>query len=197
VPECLDPGVLSDLLGPSPTLTICLPAGMANVPGDTISVEICPAEGAQPCGLTQTPGCPVEITSITAALDVPARTVSILFDGRVNDLPIVVSESVFNTKTTCTTDIHGADASAPFHFEAVIPLEVQEVSPGVLEIVGTGAVTIENVEMRLTVSGGLLCALFQAGQGAFVDGIVSQLGTLAGAITGPLEEAVVGLRLCE
>ena len=193
---CIDQGTIDELLGQSLSFTFCIPAGLATLPVNPFTIAICPSEGAQPCGLTQLAGCAVEISSITASVDVLGRRLLVRFEGRVNALPIAVTESIFNTTTTCTTNIHGQDPNMPFSFEAVIPLEVVTILPGIEEVTGTGAGTVENVDLALTSTGGLVCVLFQAGQAALLDPLVSQLATLTNALSENLGSQLVGLRLC-
>jgi hypothetical protein len=194
--ECLDQEVLDGLTGQIPSFSICLPAGVLNFPTDTLSISVCPSEGASPCGAAQAPGCPVNMESVTATMDVPGRAIKLRFAGRVDDLPITVTESLFGTSATCLNDIHGATAADPFSFEAVLPLEVIEVSPGVEEITGTGVSSIENVDIVLTSSGGLLCVLFQAGQSVFIDALVAQLEGLTQQVSDSIASQLVGLKLC-
>ena len=194
--ECLDQEMLDGLVGQVPSFSFCLPAGVLNFPTDTLSVSVCPSEGASACGATQAPGCPVSMDSVTASVDVPGRAIRLRFAGRVEDLPIIVSESLFGTSATCLNDIHGANAADPFSFEVVLPLEVAEVSPGVEEITGTGESAIENVDIALTSSGGILCVLFQAGQGAFIEALVAQLQQLTQQVSDGIGSQLVGLKLC-
>ena len=194
--ECLDQTMLDGLVGQIPSFSFCLPAGVLNFPTDTLSISVCPSEGASACGATQTPGCPVNMESVTASVDVPGHALKLRFSGRVDDLPITVSESFLGTSATCLNDIHGASAADPFSFEAVLPLEVSEVSPGVEEITGTSESTIENVDIALTSSGGILCVLFQAGQGAFIDAIVAQLEQVTQQVSDGIGSQLVGLKLC-
>jgi hypothetical protein len=85
---------------------------------------------------------------------------------------------------------------APFAFELAVPLEVVSVEPGVEEISGLGEVTVENQDIVMTASGGLVCLLFQAGQQAFVGLILTQFQTVTQTLVGGIAEEIVGLRLC-
>lgn len=193
---CIDQGAIDELLGQSLAFTFCLPAGTATIPGDSFSVAICPAEDAKPCGEAEQPGCPVEITSVKGSLDVAGRRLVLRFEGRVTDLPIIVTESFLNTSTTCLTDFHGQAADAPFSFELVIPLAVEEAPPGTFVVTGAGEGTVENVDLALTATGGIVCRLFQAGQGAFIALLLAPLEELAKAVSAQIGQALVGQSLC-
>jgi hypothetical protein len=194
---CLDQELLDTLLGPMPSFTLCLPAGIAALGTDTFLVSVCPAEGALPCGLTQLAGCPLEITSIRASVDVAGSRLVVRFEGRVDELPIQVTEMLFNTTTTCLTSIHGQAAADPFSFDVVVPLETRTIEPGMREITGVGEGVVGNQAVVLTASGNLICTLFQAGQSAFIGLIVTQVEALTNQVVGSLGAQVVGLRLCE
>jgi hypothetical protein len=193
---CLDQELLDGLLGTAIGFGFCLPAGVLEFPLDRITVAVCPESAAPPCGVAQAPGCPVELTSVSGWVDVEGARVGLRFEGRVDDLPVQVSESLFNTSTTCLTDFHGASPSQPFRFDAVIPLIVEEVAPGVFEVTGAGEGSLENVDMAMSVSGGLLCQLFQAAQGAFIPLLLEPLEALTRSAAENLGGSLVGLRLC-
>ena len=85
----------------------------------------------------------------------------------------------------------------PFSFEAVVPLQVTPVSPGVSEITGVGESAVENIDMALTASGNLLCTLFQAGQDVLIGLIVTSLQQVTQSAADNLVSQLVGLRLCQ
>ena len=86
---------------------------------------------------------------------------------------------------------------SPFRFDVVIPLVTEEIEPGVFEIVGTEEARIDNVDMSLESTGGIVCALFEALQGPFLDLLLTPLAEAASALAKQLNEVVVGLLLCE
>ena len=193
---CIDQQAIDELLGNALAFTFCVPAGVVSIPGDTFSVEVCPAEGASPCGELQQPGCPVELTSVTGALRTAEAQVVLRFEGRVVDLPIAVTESLFNSTTTCLTDFHGAAPEDPFSFEMVLPLVVEQGADGKRRITGVGESALGETVMQLTATGGLVCRLFQAGQAAFIQLLLAPLDAAAKSISQQLAEGLVGLELC-
>jgi len=195
---CLDQQAIDAILAEAPELafSFCIPAGLLEFPSDSFDISVCPAEGAKPCGPTEEPGCPVEITSVKGTLDTAGRRIAFRFEGKVDDLPIVVTEKIFNTSATCLNDFHGRDPGQPFSFELVVPLLVEEKPGGELDITGLGEGSVENVDLALTATGGLLCRLFQAGQGAFIELLLAPLDEAAKALTDSLSGQLVGLRLC-
>lgn len=195
---CLDQQALDEILAGIPNLafSFCIPAGLLDFPTETFDISVCPADGAQLCGATEQPGCPIEITGVKGIVNASERKIALRFEGRVDDLPIVVTEKLFNTSATCLNDFHGQTSADPFSFELVVPLEVEERAGGELDIVGIGEGGVENVNLKLTASGGLLCRLFQAGQGAFISLLLAPLDEAAKALTASLSEQLVGLRLC-
>lgn len=194
--ECLDEELLNGLLPEGLAFSFCIPAGLLSVPLDAFAVDVCPEDIAAPCGLTQTPGCGVEITSVSATIDAAGRRIALRFEGSVDDMGIRITETVFNTTTTCLIDVVGEAEGAPFSFELAVPLETVAVGPDVEEISGVGDVTVENQDVRLVASGGLVCVLFQAGQDAFTDLILAQFQTATQSLLGGIAEQIVGLRLC-
>ncbi len=193
---CLSQELLEEVLGPLPGFSLCLPAGFFNLPLENLEVSVCPEEAASPCGRTETPGCPMEISSMEPFVDFDQRRVGIRIEGRIEDLPIQVKEPLFGTTTTCLNDFRGSAEDQPFSFEIVIPLITEEVEPGLLEITGLGQSEIANIDMVLDATGGLLCVLFEAGQGVFIELLLEPLATLVESITGGIGEAVIGLQLC-
>lgn len=186
--------LLADLVAPA--FSFCIPAGIIDLPLDPLAISMCPEDGAQPCGVTGLPGCFVEITSIMASVDIGGRRIALVIEGRVDDLPVRVTDSIFNSSTTCLTSLHGEDPALPFHLETAISLETLEVGSGVEEVIGTSSGQVENVDLALSASGGLLCALFEAGQDALLGLILSPLQSITEVVAGPLGEQLVGLRLC-
>jgi hypothetical protein len=195
--ECLDASLLDELVGEVPGFSICVPSGLPAVELEGFSVVICPEASASTCELTEEPGCPLEITSIGGTLDGSGRRVVLRIEGRLDRFPLDVTEPLFGSTTTCEIALHGEDPALPFGFDFVLPLEVVPIEPGVEEIIGTGEVTVENIDVALTASGGLVCVLFGAGQGLFIEGLLAQLASLAQAVVDPVGAQLVGLRLCE
>ncbi len=198
---CISQEILDDVVSELELdlgFTFCLPAGLLEFPLEALAVSVCSEESApESCGLLEQPGCPIELTSIAAVLDTENAAVGIRISGIVADLPVDVTESFLNTTTTCETSLHGeGDASAPFSFDLVLPFELEEVGPGVEEIVGLGEAQTENVNLELESSGGIVCLLFQAGQGAFIEVLLLPLEQAANAIIDPLAGELTGLRLC-
>jgi hypothetical protein len=193
---CLSDELLVDLLEGTEGFEVCLPAGLLEFPLDPLTVAVCPEDSAPLCGAAQSPGCPVALTSIEPFVDLEGQRVGLHVEGRVEDLPIAVTESVFNTTTVCTNDFGGAAAGSPFSFDLVVPLQTQEVKPGVIEIVGVGDGSLEDVDLVLDSSGGLVCALFEAGQGLFIDLLLAPLEQGLDSFAAQLSDAVVGLRIC-
>lgn len=195
--DCLTQEALGGLLQEIPGFSFCLPAGVIAFQFEGLEVNVCPAEGAAPCGAAQIAGCPVEITGIAPALDVAGRRLVLAFEGRVAGLPVQLRETIFGTTANCTVDLGGSAAGSPFRFEATVPLAGTEVAPGVFQISGTGAVSVEAVDARLAVAGGLLCRLFQLGEQAFIALLASQLQAAAQAIADAAGPQLAGLYLCE
>lgn len=194
---CLSQALIDQALAGLPAIAfeLCIPAGVLELPADPFQVSVCPAEGAGPCGATAQPGCAIQITSIKGTYTSGNPSVVLRFEGKVDDLPIAVTETLFNTTTTCLTDFHGADPSLPFSFDLTVPLVVEDRPGGRREISGIGEASVENVSLQLTASGGLVCRLFQAGQGAFIDLLIAPLDQAAAALTAGLTDQLVGLCL--
>lgn len=198
---CLSQGALEELadeLELSFGFSFCLPADVLSLPIESFEITVCPSESAVPeCGILDTSGCPIVITSISPFLDLGEERVGLRIQGRVDDLPIVVTGGPFGTTATCLQDLHGEDdPDAPFSLELVIPLIVEEVEPGVREVVGTGDGAVENANIEIDSSGGLLCVLFEAVQGVFLDLILSPFEEAMSQLTSALPEQLVGMRIC-
>ncbi len=198
---CLDEGLVDELFADVELglgLEICLPAGLLQIPVEIFEVSVCPEEAAQPeCGDLGQPGCPIEITSIEPILDLETEEIGFHVTGRIVDLPIDVTESLFGT-TTCLNTFHAADdPEAPFTFDIVVPLIVEEVKPGVREVVGLGEGVVDNVDMALDSSGGLVCTLFGALEDVLIDLFLQPLGEALGGISEQLADGLAGLRICE
>lgn len=193
---CIDAAALDALLGNSATFSFCLPAGLLDVPLDPLTISVCPLDSAPACGISGDPGCLVEITSVSAAVDVEGRRLVARFEGRVEDMPVNVTESLFNSTTTCLTDIHGATSALPFSFELAVPLTVEERPGGDLEIVEVGEGVVENTDVGLTSTGGIVCALFQAAGGSFTQLLLTPLSTVAQTLSQQLSGLLVGSGLC-
>jgi hypothetical protein len=194
---CVDDAAINEALAGAIAAEFCIPAGIIEIPSDTLSLSVCPADkAAAECGVLQQPGCPISLTSISGSLDVPGKRIVIHIEGKIVDLPIQVKESLLGTDTTCLADFHGAQADAPFAFDVVVPLTLEEVPDG-WTISGVGNGSIENVDMRLSASGGLVCLLLQAGQDALIGPLMELLGTALGALTAQLPADLQGLKVCK
>ena len=193
---CLTEELLGETLGELPEISFCLPAGFLEVPlGEGLSVLVCPEDEAPACGDAGTPGCAIEISSITPFVDFEQQSIGLRLEGRVDDLPIDVDGGFLSA--TCLTDIGGADgAESPFSFDVVFPLVTREVEPGIFEIEAVGEGVVGNVDMVLEASGGIICSLFAAGQDLFLDLLLEPLEAAVRDLSSGLPDAVVGLRLC-
>jgi hypothetical protein len=129
-------------------------------------------------------------------VDVAGRRLVLRLEGRIERLPIRITESLFNTTTDCALALTGASAGAPFAFDAIIPLETVAVSADVDEITGVGEVTIEQTDVRLAATGGLVCTLFQLGQSVFIGLILEQFRTVAQGVADSVGPSLAGLTLC-
>ncbi|MBN1441138.1 MAG: hypothetical protein JXA90_00445, partial [Planctomycetes bacterium] len=94
---CLSVALLEELIAPIPGFSFCLPAGLLELPLEAITVEICPSDLAQPCGVAEIDGCAVDLASFTPILDIPGRAVGLRVAGRIDDLPVRITESLFGT----------------------------------------------------------------------------------------------------
>ena len=179
-------------------LTICLPAGGETLPVEGFEVGICPADEApEDCGDTGKPGCSIEILGATSIVDLDEGVLGVRVEGRGVDLPISLGGGFFGT-TVCMISLHSAEGEdVPFNFEIIVPLVIEENEEGRREIVEIGEAVVENPDIELDSSGGLLCGLFGAAQGAITDLL---LQPFAGAIDELVENAredLIGLEICE
>ncbi len=177
----------------------CLPAGLLNVPVEAFEVAVCPEEDADPeCGALETAGCPITFQSVSPVVDIENGQIGLSVSGRIEDLPIAVTESLFNSTTVCENTFHGEDGpDSPFSFDIILPLIIEEVEPGVREIVGVGESEIGNVNIELDSSGGLVCTLFGAVDGVLIDVFLLPLSEALSGLTENLPDELVGLRICE
>jgi len=192
---CVSEDDVNALLGGSIETELCLPAGILNVPADPLTISVCPSDKAAPCGVLESPGCPVRLTKIAARIDVAGSRIVIPIEGRMDDLPVDIEAAIVGT-TTCATDFHGETADLPFSLDLVVPLVLEEKAPGDYEITGIGDMTIEDVSLRLTASGGLVCTLFQAGQDALIAPLIGILEETLKGLTAGLPAELQGLRVC-
>lgn len=179
-------------------LSICLPAGGAKLPVEGFEVGICPvAEAPEDCGDTGKPGCPIEILGATSVVDLDEGVIGVRIEGRVEDLPISLDTGFLGT-TVCRITLHSAEGEdVPFNFEIIVPLVIEKNEEGRREIVAIGEAVVENPDIELNSSGGLLCGLFGAAQDAIADLL---LQPFAGAIDELVETAradLIGLEICE
>ncbi len=193
---CLTEELLREALGELPEISFCLPAGLLEVPvGDVLSVLVCPEDEAPACGDAGTPGCAIEISSITPLFDFEQQNIGLRLEGRVDDLPIDLDGGFLSA--TCLLDIGGADwTESPFSFDLVFPLVTREVEPGVFEIEAVGDGVVDNVDMVFETSGGIVCSLVAAGRDLFLNLLLEPLETVGQDLSAQLPDTVVGLRIC-
>jgi hypothetical protein len=187
--ECYDQADLDATIATQLVDTYCIPAGQTQVTSGTLIADVCPADGAQPCGTGGETGCGVKFTKIQGTLDKATPLVSIHLEGNVTDLPIIVTNTLFGTKTTCTNDI-------TFSGDAVVPLVVTEHPDGSATVDDLGAATVENAAVTLASEGGPICELLESLQDLFVDQLIAQLEESAVALVEDLKPEVVGKTLC-
>jgi hypothetical protein len=193
---CLSQETVNGILGNSLETAFCLPADAITLPTDQFTLSVCPAASAAPCGALETPGCPAEITSVSGKLEVENARILIHVEGTIEDLPVLVEESVFGTSATCLIDFDGATADAPFSFDIAVPLVLEEKEPGTFTVTGVGDSTVENVVLNLAATGGLLCTLLQLGQGAVVAPLVALIESALDGVTSQLPDQLTGLDIC-
>ena len=199
---CLSEELVSDLLAGIDVgglgFSFCLPAGVLQFELDAFAVSVCPEDSADPCGGTDTPGCPVDISGLEPVVDLENGRLGLAVSGHIEDLPIDVTESFLGTTTTCLNTIGAeGETSEPFRLEIILSLLLEETEPGVRSVVGLGESSVENVDLELESSGGLVCVLFSAGQEAFIGLIVAPLEEALQGFAETIEEQVVGLRICD
>lgn len=197
-PPCLDDEFLEGISEPIPGLDICLPAGLLEFPLDELEISVCPAGEAPGCP-GEVEGCPITFSSLRARYDGEQKALALRLEGRIENLPIqVTTGGPLGGTSTCETSIHGEDGDdVPFSFEVVTRLVTEEREDGSLEVVGVEAGTIENRDIDLDASGGIVCFLFEAGQDVLIELLLAPLEEVAGSISEPLAESLVGLTLCE
>ena len=193
---CLSEALLKERLGPVPGVDFCLPAGFVNVEQGQLKVAVCPEDKAPVCGGADAKGCPISIQTITPFVDFATKTVGARLEGRVDDLPISVTESIFNTTTTCTTDFRGKAAADPFSLEIALPLITELAADGALLVTGVGPGEVRNIVMVLDATGGIVCTLFAAGQAAIIPLLLAPLEQALATVGDQIGAQVVGLKLC-
>jgi hypothetical protein len=201
-PSCIDETIAEGLVGEidfKDGLSICLPAGGAALPAEGFEVEICPVDDAPAeCGDTGKPGCPIEILGATAIADFDEGRIGLRIEGRVEALPIAVTEGFLNTTTTCTLTLHSAEGEdVPFNFEIIVPLEIEENEDGQREIVAIGEAGVENPDVEVTTAGGFLCSLFGAAGDGITDLLLEPFAETVNQLVDSLREDLVGVEICE
>jgi hypothetical protein len=187
--ECFEQEDLDAIIDENLVDTYCIPAGETELDLDAVTVYICPADGALPCGADQTTGCPVVFTTIEGSLDIEGRLVRIHIEGMTDDLPIVVHDNIFGSDTTCMTDI-------TFAADAVVPVSLSDNGDGTLTVSDLGDPSIENEDVSLTSEGGFICSVLESSQDQFVDQLTAQLEDSAAGLIDDLRPEVVGKVVC-
>ena len=179
-------------------LVICLPAGGAKLPVEGFEVGICPAaEAPADCGDTGEPGCPIEILGASPVVDIDEGVLGVRIEGRVENLPISVDTGFLGT-TVCTLTLHSAEGNdVPFNFEIIVPLVIEKNEEGRREIVAIGEAVVENPDIELDASGGLLCGLFGAAQDAISDLLLQPFAGAIDELVATAREDLIGLEICE
>ena len=179
-------------------LVICLPAGGEKLPVEGFEVAICPSDEAPAdCGDTGEPGCPIEILGASPVVDLDQGVLGVRVEGRVENLPISVDTGFLGT-TVCTISLHSAEGDdVPFNFEIIVPLVIEKNEEGRREIVEIGEAVVENPDIELDASGGLLCGLFGAAQGAISDLLLQPFAGAIDELVATAREDLIGLEICE
>ena len=85
----------------------------------------------------------------------------------------------------------------PFNFEIIVPLVIEKNEEGRREIVAIGEAVVENPDIELDASGGLLCGLFGAAQGAISDLLLQPFAGAIDELVATAREDLIGLEICE
>lgn len=186
--DCFEQEDLDAIIAENVASSQCIPAGSADTTVGNLEISACPVDGASPCGDDQEPGCAVEFTTLEATLDIAGRNVSIHLEGST-DLPIFIKDTVFGTETTCDTHVE-------FSGDIVIPFTTSDNGDGTLTVTSLEPPTVENPDVSLDASGGLLCSLLASQQDQLIPQIIEQLESAAADIVAELEPEVVGQVLC-
>ena len=193
---CLDQQLIDDVLGGAiPAFSFCMPAGLLQFPLELLEITVCPESGAKECGLGAGLGCEISVESVGATLDLAEEAVIVRVEGRMDGLPIEITEELFGTTTTCEVDIYGADEELPFTFDLVIPLLLSDGS-GEVVVYGVGDAAVGDREMNLSASGGLVCNVFEAAQDGFFELFLAPLAVGIGTIAEAFDGQLVGLPIC-
>src|SRR5690606_13594249 len=165
----------------------CVPADAARFEVAGVQITACASDEASPnCGGGGAPGCPVEITSVEGRFERAARGVVIHVVGRIEDFPITIGEGIGSL--VCQVDAYISG-------DVVIAYAGTPV-PGGVQITAIGTPAVENVELTLSASGGILCRLIESQAELFAEAIAEQLEGAAAAVADSFETEVVGSVVC-
>ncbi len=187
--RCLTQADLDAAIAANQDPTVCVPQDAAVLNVLTFKITVCPAASAPDCGPAPAKGCPIHLTQVTGVLDTPGRKVTIHVEGAADDLPILIQDTLFGSKTTCLNDI-------TFKGDAVIPIHVEAPGPGFLRITEVLDPTFENVDLTIDSTGGALCSIIESNAALLQENLVEQLGPSIQPLIDDLRTVLVGSYLC-
>jgi hypothetical protein len=187
--DCLDQADLDQALAQGVDPLICIPADAAQVSVLSFLITVCPHAAAKPCGTTDAPGCPAEITSVKGTLDLPGRQIVIDLEGSAKDLPILIEDTVLGNQTTCLYQIG-------FKGHLVVPFTAGPAPGGGLELTGILDPLIENVDLTVASSPGFLCKLIEGQKDQFLPELTRQLQAATTGLLADLRARFVGSSFC-
>ncbi|MBI4606238.1 MAG: hypothetical protein HY721_30085 [Planctomycetes bacterium] len=191
---CFGQSDLEDQLRQNVTPVVCIEAGQVDpLTVGALVVTVCPPEEAAPCPGTAAEdplGCPVDFTVVEGSLDVPGRTVTVHIEGKIDDLPVVIEDTLFGNKTTCRMDV-------AFKGDVVIQFSAEPGEGGELEITEIFEPFLENEEVTITTQNSeFLCKTLVALQEQYIEEVKAQLQTAAASLVQDLRTELVGKVLC-
>ena len=195
--ECFDEAELDAAIAENVPDVVCIPPGQ-EFDLQNLHLDICPADLAAPCGDAEPPepGCPVRFTAVQGTLDVTNpldASVRIHVEGIIDDMPVRATDAngIF-PPTVCSNDV-------TFTGDADVPLVLEPTAGDdyTLVLIGTPVFDRATTEIQLTASpDNLLCNLFEAAQGLFVEDLLAQLEAQADALLADLRTELQGQLVC-
>ena len=184
--QCLGQTDLDQIIAEEFSPVVCIAAGSIETSIEvpligTIVIRVCPLEGAGLCGTEA--GCSIVLENLSGTLDTTNKELRVHIEGRAEDLPITL-----NT-TTCTTDIN-------FAGDAVVTYTTTPNGDGTYTIATVSDPVIENADVSMTATGGLLCDILESQQALFEEELIAQLETTAQELMAELRLQVEGQVLC-
>jgi hypothetical protein len=190
--ECLDQKDIDQAILESVPAEVCIAADAAMIPVPALSlvVVICPKEEAKPCGSSGEPGCPVKLTTVKGALDVPGRRITVHVEGHLEDFPVYLKDSQgLNDPILCTFDVD-------FRGDVLTPFTVESGEGSTVKLKQILDPTIENVDLTINPSPGFLCSIIASQKDQFVTELETQLTAAAADLIAGLRAQYEGSPFC-